>query len=425
VKLAYDITRPEAIKKALVTTSGLYFVSKVAGYLKNFAIAAFLGFSYKTDAFFFAVGIIGIFSIFSSAFDSVGIPYLVKTRQKGRKIFTKVTGQLLGINLLVAALVSLLTIAAIPLLVRAGWGFSPQTRQLFTVLLWILFPTVGLSFLHHHFSAILRAQRLFTVQTLSDLINSLVQCIVTAGGLFFWRDPLVLAWAILLGLLLAILWQLPFVRGHLRVSFRVDKYSWPLIRQFLVFTALYAAGSVYGMVDKAFASYLEVRSISALVYGSLIATAPMSVIRLDAMFFTAISEKNSPKIVGKFILSCLAVSLPYTLILFIFAELIVKLALGYGHFGSMDMVLTAQALRYYALALPAFYIGGIFNRLFIIKERFTGMFALLGVNIALNIAMNYLFLFQLHLGLRGLVLATVIVAYVDLALRCWLIMRRR
>ncbi|MDR2431029.1 MAG: hypothetical protein LBD99_02070, partial [Candidatus Margulisbacteria bacterium] len=306
MKIVHDITKPEAIKKALVTTSGLYFISKAAGYLKNFAIAAFLGFSYQTDAFFFAVGIIGIFSIFSNAFDSVGIPYLVRAKQKGTQVFSKITGQLLGIDLFVAVIVSLITLAAIPLLVRAGWGFSPETRQMFSAMMWIMFPTVGLSFLYHHFAAVLRAQRLFTAQTIAELITSIVQFAVTAGGLFFCRNPLTLAWAILLAMILSIGWQLPFVRGHLRVNLHRDGHTRTLIAQFLLFTALYSAGSIYAMIDKAFASYLRTKSISALVYGSLIAMVPIGIIRLDAMFFTAISEKASRNVVFKFVLAALA-----------------------------------------------------------------------------------------------------------------------
>ena len=423
--MKYDITKPEAIKKALFTTSALHFIGKAGGYLKNFAIAAFLGFSYKTDAFFFAVGIIGIFSIFSNAFDSVGIPYLVKAKQKGIESFQKVTGQLLGIDIVVALLVSLLTFLTIPLIVNAGWGFSAETRQMFSQIMWILFPTVGLSFLSHHFSAVLRAQRLFTIQTIGELINSFTQFVITAGGLFFWRNPLVLAYAILIAQILNIIWQLPFVRGHLHVNFHRDEHTRKLIGQFLLFTALYATSSIYAMIDKAFASYLEVRSISALTYGSLIAMVLIGIIRLDTMFFTAISEKNSMRVIGKFVLFALAISVPYALILFAIPEFIVKLILGYGHFGTLDTQLTALALRYYALALPALYMGGIFNRLLIVKEQYAGMFFLLGLNIFLNVVLNYFFLFHLHMGLRGLVLSTVIVAYIDLGLRVWLVGRKR
>jgi peptidoglycan biosynthesis protein MviN/MurJ (putative lipid II flippase) len=119
--------------------------------------------------------------------------------------------------------------------------------------------------------------------------------------------------------------------------------------------------------------------------------------------------------------AALAVCLPYSFLLCLFPVFFVKLILGYGHFGVVDTALTAQALRYYALALPALYMNGIFSRIMIIKEYFRGMFALLGVNIALNIVMNYIFLFNLHMGLRGLVIATVIVAYVDLGLRMWMV----
>jgi Na+-driven multidrug efflux pump len=48
------------------------------------------------------------------------------------------------------------------------------------------------------------------------------------------------------------------------------------------------------------------------------------------------------------------------------------------------------------------------------------LFALSVSNIILNIAANYVFLFQFKMGLTGLVLATVIVSYITLAAQ-WLL----
>lgn len=452
--LIHDIRQPEAIKKALVTTSGLYVISKIISYLKNFAIAAFLGFSYKTDAFFFSVGIIGIFSIFALAFDSVGIPYLVESNRDGSEKFDRSVREVFAINVIVALLFSAITALALPIISRVGWGFSAETRELTTAMLWIMFPTVGLSFFYNNFAAILRAQRLFTIQTIGEVVLSLTQFIIIAGGLFFWPNPLTLAWASLISMLLSVLWQLCFVAKHLNIPrgditlknllfFAVallhaivsifknkpDKYgnykqTKILISQFLMFSAIYAAGSIYAMIDKTFASFLQEKAISALYYGSLIALVPIGVVRLETMFFTAISEKKSLRMVYEFIFFCLAVTVPYTLALFFFPEFIVKLILGYGRFGALDTALTAEALRYYVLALPALYMSGIFSRILIVKERFVEMFALLSLNIVLNIVMNYIFMFHLHLGLRGLVIATVIVAYADLLLRVWLVKRK-
>ena len=69
--------KPEAIKGALFTTTALNGIARGFGFLKNLAIAIFLGFNYQTDAFFFAMSLIAMVSIGASALDSVGLPSLI------------------------------------------------------------------------------------------------------------------------------------------------------------------------------------------------------------------------------------------------------------------------------------------------------------------------------------------------------------
>jgi putative peptidoglycan lipid II flippase len=219
---------------------------------------------------------------------------------------------------------------------------------------------------------------------------------------------------------LAVLWQLFFVFRYLRPDFRLDKQFKNLLGQFLIFAALGATASLYAVIDKAFASYLPEKAISALVYGLLISQLPQGIINLSNMFFTAIAEKPNWPTLNKFICIALAISVPYAVILFVIPDILVKLILGYGLFGGADLTYTATAVRYYALALPAFYLNGFFNNVLIVKKIFGGWFALSLSNIILNIAANYVFLFQFKMGLAGLVLATVIVSYITLAAQ-WLL----
>ncbi|MDR2429283.1 MAG: hypothetical protein LBD62_05695 [Candidatus Margulisbacteria bacterium] len=416
-----NLAKPEAIKKALFTTSVLNFVARCAGYLKNIAIAALLGFNYQTDAYFFAIGVIGIFSIFSGTMYSVGIPWLTKAGQKNKQAFARSAAQLLGFNLLICAAITFIAIIILPIV---SMSFLREVRPVFSAILWILFPLIILNFLSAYFGTVLRSQRLFTVQTAADFLNSFSQFVLITAGLLLYKTIWVLPWSLLISLILAVLWQLCFVFRHLRLDFRLDKRFKNLLGQFLIFAALGAAASLYAVIDKAFASYLPEKAISALVYGALISQLPQGIINLNNMFFTAISEKTNWQTLNKFIAIALAISAPYALILFLIPDILVGLILGYGLFGGADLTYTATAVRYYALALPAFYLNSFFNNVLIVKKIFGGLFGLSILNILLNIAANYLFLFRWKLGLAGLVLATVIVAYIRLA-GLWLLVTRR
>ncbi|GBR75388.1 putative MVIN family virulence factor [Candidatus Termititenax persephonae] len=410
--------RPETIKKALFTTSALNFISRCGGYLKNISIAALLGFTYETDAYFFALGIIAIFSIFSGTISSVGVPWLTQARQKNARSFAKAAAQLLGFNVWLGGIITLVTLLVLPIVVNL---FLLENRLIFALILLVLFPTVALNFLYNYFGTVLQAQRLFTIQTAAFSINSLAQFLLITTGLFVFRSIWVLPFSTLLALVLAIAWQILFVYKHLRPDFRLDKRVKELIRQFLVFAVLGATSTLYSVIDKAFASYLPTKSISALVYGALIAQLPLGIISLNSMFFTSISEKISWVTIRKFTLIALVISLPYALVLAVIPEFLVDLILGYGRFGGLDVQYTAQAVRYYALALPAFYLSDIFNNTLVVQKAFGGLFFVSSMNVILNVAANYVFLFKFGLGLAGLVLATAIVSYFSLFLQAGLV----
>ncbi|MDR1324001.1 MAG: hypothetical protein LBK68_06145 [Candidatus Margulisbacteria bacterium] len=414
-------SKPEAIKKALFTTSVLNFIARCAGYLKNISIAALLGFNYQTDAYFFAAGIIAIFNIFSGTVYSVGIPWLTRAGQKNKQAFASSAAQLLGFNLLICAAISLIASIALPIV---SMSFLREVRPVFSAILWILFPMIILNFLFTYFSTVLRSQRLFTIQTAADFFNSFSQFVLITAGLFIYKTIWVLPWALLISLILAVLWQLFFVFRHLRPDFRLDKQFKSLLGQFLVFAALGATASLYAVIDKAFASYLPEKAISALVYGLLISQLPQGIINLNNMFFTAISEKPNWPTLNKFICIALAISVPYAALLFAIPDILVELILGYGLFGGADLAYTATAVRYYALALPSFYLNSFFNNVLVVKKIFGGLFALSVSNIILNIAANYVFLFRLKMDLTGLVLATVIVSYITLVAQ-WLLTAKK
>ncbi|MDR1452483.1 MAG: hypothetical protein LBJ25_00700 [Candidatus Margulisbacteria bacterium] len=411
------LARPETIKRALFTTSALNFAARCAGYLKNIAIAALLGFNYQTDAYFFAAGIIGIFAIFSGTVYSVGIPWLTKAGQKNKRTFARSAAQLLGFNLLVCAATTLLAAIVLPLV---SISFLREARPIFSAVLWILFPLIILNFLYSYFSTVLRSQRLFTIQTVTDFLNSMSQFALITAGLLMYKTVWVLPWALLISLTLAVLWQLVFVFRYLRPDFRLDKQFKNLLGQFLIFATLGGAASLYAVIDKAFASYLPEKAISALVYGALISQLPQGIINLNSMFFTAISEKTNWQTLSKFVWIALAISVPYAAILFAIPDILVKLILGYGLFGGADLAYTATAVRYYALALPAFYLNSFLNNVLVVRKIFGGLLALSLSNIILNVVANYIFLFQFKMGLAGLVLATALVAYISLAAQ-WLL----
>ncbi len=100
------------------------------------------------------------------------------------------------------------------------------------------------------------------------------------------------------------------------------------------------------------------------------------------------------------------ITLPLTLILFFFADLLVSLFFGYGAFSMVDIVLTAEATRYYALSLPLMFIWPILYRVFQIREWLNAIFFIALLGVMINGALNYLLVIYFKLGLKGICLGT-------------------
>lgn len=105
------------------------------------------------------------------------------------------------------------------------------------------------------------------------------------------------------------------------------------------------------------------------------------------------------------------ISIPYTVALVFFPEDIVKLIVGYGKFTSLDIALTAEAVRYYALALPGIYISSMLTKMLMVKQNIVGMVLLMLFAIIVNVFLNYVFIFILKLGVGGVAIATSIGVY--------------
>lgn len=383
------------------------------------AIAIFLGFSYQTDSFFFAASLITIVAIGAGALDSVGLPNLIKAKRKSKKAFNTLSAQLLCFVTAMTIISVILAVLLAPFSGYFAWGFSATAKQQTVFLFTLLLPYLGMFYFNQHFAAVLRAQRLFTIQATSDFLSSLVQMLVIGFGTYFYRSILCLPLAMLLGILVALIFQIVFIREHLRFSWMSKDIFKKIFKQYWLYSLIAIINSIFIFVDRFFGSFLPEKSISALFYGLTIVTVLLNIVKLDQMFFTAMSEKLSRVNFMKFLKVALAISIPYMILLITFPEFIVKLLVGYGRFSNWDIQLTAEAIRFYAWGIPGMYIIGMFNRVLMLQENTSGIILLTLVSVFFNIVCNYLFLFVLHLGVGGLALATSIVIYLIAILQLW------
>jgi len=399
--------QPEAIRHALIRSSFLNLLARGAGYLKHLAIAILLGFSYKTDAVFMALSLLGIFLLFADVFDSIGVPNLVSARLNGEEDFKNLSALLLTFTLILSFSILVLSIVLYPVLKHIPVGFNKEAKDCLSVSYFLLLPYLFLNFIFHHFGAVLRSLRRFTEYFVGELIFSISSFIFTALGLYFFRDFRVIPISFSISQVLATLFLLLRAKEFFHLKFYLDERASLILKHFFYLSALYGVFHLYILVDRAFASLTGEKGISALTYGLMVVTVPKNIIKLEHMAITALSEvKASMGKINLYIKYSFLISLPFMIGFLVLANFLISFFLGYGKFSLVDVKLTAEATRYYALSLAFMFIWPILYRAYQVLNLLKPVFFIAILGILANALFNYLFVVVYNLGIKGICLAT-------------------
>jgi putative peptidoglycan lipid II flippase len=99
----------------------------------------------------------------------------------------------------------------------------------------------------------------------------------------------------------------------------------------------------------------------------------------------------------------------------VLANFLISFFFGYGKFSLVDVELTAEATRYYALSLAFMFIWPILYRAYQVLNWLKPVFFIAILGILANALFNYLFVVVYNLGIKGVCLGTFF-AYVLLCL---------
>jgi putative peptidoglycan lipid II flippase len=420
-KTLFDFSKPERVFDAVLRSSFINLLARGFGYLKNLAIAILLGFSYQTDAFFMALSLLGVFMIFVDVFDSIGVPNLVSARLKSQEEFEKLAGLLLTFTTILACSLALLAIVFFPVLLKVPFGFKKEAIYYTKESYLLLLPYLFFSFFFHHFGAILRSLRRFTVYFIGEFIFSFLSFVCIIIGLYFFRDYRVLPISFSLSQFLATLYMVYMAREHIKFRFYMDENVRLLLKHFFYLTAVYSVFYLYILVDRVFGSLLGEKGVSALTYGLLIAHAPKGVIKFEHIAITSLSEVGGAweKLIF-YTKKLILLGSVFALFFFVFSDILVSLFFGYGAFTKTDVSLTATATRFYALSLPFAFIWPVLYRVFQIQNRLKPIFLLAILGVLANAMFNYLFVVKLGLGIIGICLGTFL-AYLVICLVSYII----
>ncbi|MGE6792617.1 murein biosynthesis integral membrane protein MurJ [Pseudomonas guineae] len=425
--------------KSLAAVSSMTMLSRVLGFVRDTIIARTFGAGVASDAFVVAFKLPNLLRrIFAEgAFSQAFVPILAEYKtQQGEEATRTFLAYVTGLLTLVLALVTFIGILAAPWIVWAsapGFADEAQRFELTTDLLRITFPYILLISLSSLAGAVLNTWNRFSVPAfVPTLLN--VSMIVFALFLTPYFDPPIMAlgWAVLVGGLLQLLFQLPHLHkiGMLvlpRLNLK-DTGVWRVVKQMGPAIFGVSVSQISLIINTVFASFLVAGSVSWMYYADRLMELPAGVlgVALGTILLPVLSKTHAgasredySKLLDWGLRLCLVLALPSAVALAIISEPLIASLFQYGKFTAADTVMTQRALIAYSLGLVGIILVKILAPAFYAQQNIKTPVRIGLVTLLATQAMNLLFVFVIPLAHAGLALSIGLAACLNAGLLYW------
>jgi putative peptidoglycan lipid II flippase len=422
--------------KALATVGSMTFLSRILGFVRDTLIARVFGAGLLTDAFFVAFKIPNLLRRLSAegAFSQAFVPVLAEYKNRRgheatRDLVDHVT-TLLGLVLIAVTLLGMLAAPWIVYISAPGFASNPDKFALTVDLLRIIFPYIFFISLVSLAGGVLNTYNKFMVPAFGPVWLNVAFII---AALFFapYFDPpiMVLAWAVFVGGILQLVFQLPFLAKlglfpRIRLNLkdegvkRILKLMGPA-----VFGVSIAQISL--LINTIFASFLVTGSVSWLYYADRLMEFPTGVmgVALGTILLPSLSKSFADKSDSEYsklldwgLRLTFILALPAAVALAVLSIPLVTSLFHYGAFTDHDVLMTRQALVAYSVGLLGLILvkvlaPGFYSRQNVKTPVKIAVFTLFATQI-----MNIVFVFGLDLKHAGLALAIGLGACINAAL---------
>ena len=359
--------------KVLATVSGMTFISRVLGFVRDAIIARVFGAGLMTDAFFVAFKIPNLLRrLFAEgAFSQAFVPILAEYKnRRGAEDTRLLVDHVSGVLALALFVVSALGVLAAPVIIYVtapGFAATPDKYALAVQLLRITFPYILFISLTAFAGAILNTHSRFSVPAFTPVLLN-VSFIVFALWAAPHFDPpvLALAWAVFAGGVLQLAFQIPFLtRLKLLPRFKAD-FSDPGVRRVLrqMGPAVFGVsiGQISLVINNVFASFLVTGSVSWLYYADRLMEFPTGMLGVAlgtillpslAKHYASSSTDAYSRLLDWGLRITLMLAVPAAVALALLAVPLVTTLFQYGAFSATDTFATRNAVIAYSAGLVA------------------------------------------------------------------------
>lgn len=406
--------------KSLAAVSSMTLFSRVLGFARDAIVARIFGAGQATDAFFVAFKLPNLLRrIFAEgAFSQAFVPILAEYKnQQGEAATRLFVAYISGLLTLVLAVMTLLGILFAPWIIyisAPGFTHTQDQFQLASKLLQITFPYILLISLSSLAGAILNTWNCFSVPA---FVPALLNIAMIAGAVLLapYFDPpiLALAWAVLLGGLLQLLYQLPHLKkiGILvlpRVNLR-DAGVFRVLKQMAPAILGVSVSQISLIINTIFASFLVSGSVSWMYYADRLMEFPSGVlgVALGTILLPSLAKtisrgeyKEYSKLLDWGLKLCLLLAIPSAVALAMLAGPLTTSLFQYGAFDHFDTLMTQKALVAYSVGLVGIIVVKVLAPGFYSKQDIKTPVRMAIISLILTQLMNFIFIGPLaHAGL--------------------------
>jgi len=423
--------------KSLAAVSSMTMVSRVLGFVRDAIVARVFGAGMATDAFFVAFKLPNLLRrIFAEgAFAQAFVPILAEYKSREDLEDTRLfISYIAGLLTLVLALITIVGMIAAPWVIMAtAPGFTDDADKfaLTSSLLRITFPYILLISTASLVGAILNTWNRFSVPAFAPtLLNVSMILFAVFAAPYFDPPILALAWAVTVGGVLQLAYQLPYLKkiGLLvlpRVNFK-DTGSLRVVKLMGPAILGVSVSQISLIINTIFASFLASGSVSWMYYADRLMEFPAGVlgVALGTILLPSLAKTYSSgdhegynRLMDWGLRLCFLLALPCSVALGILAQALVVSLFQYGNFSAFDALMTQRALVAYSIGLLGLIAVKVLAPGFYSRQNIKTPVKIAVVTIIITQLMNLAFIGPLkHAGLS---LSIGLAACLNAALLYW------
>lgn len=436
------MTKKSRLFRSTSIVAGMTLLSRILGFVRDLIVAQAFGAGAEFDSFVIAFKLPNFLRrLFGEgAFSQAFVPVLAEFKAKRsdeetRDFVNRIFGTLGLIVLLVVALVEIIA-PVVVLLFAPGFIHDPMRYALTTHMLHITFPYLFLIVLTACSGAILNTHNRFAVPAFTPvLLNVSIIIAVLLFTHYFHQPVYALAWGVLLGGVVQLALQLPYLSklGMLprpKLGFR-DPGVQRVMK--LMLPALFgvSVAQLSLLIDNFFASFLSKGSISWLYYSDRLTYLPLGVagVALATVVLPNLSRHHARDEHETFshtldwaLRIVLLIGLPAAVGLFMLSEPIIATAFKYGNFDINAVMMTRESLLAFSLGLPGFMLIKVLASGFYSQKNIKTPVKIAAIAMVSNLILNAILIGPLRHA--GLALATSLSSSLNAGLLWYLLCKR-